>query len=134
MKIKEINSILRETINQIVNSGWLKTHIGKVLLGANGQAHLNHFLKVNENGIDSDFGIKPLQKIATVIDHDVMVIFVPHGNNNLVEFISNTNMEFVANLERELLTYLNNNIQKNANLRTSVPKTQIDNVLDELLG
>lgn len=133
MKIDEVNSILRNKILGMINQGWLKTHIGKVLLGANGQAHLNHFLKGNdETGKSNDFGVKPLQKIANVVGFDVRIAFVPQGNHDIEEHLSTINMNFITELEDALLNYLNNNVTTNTNI-TRTSRTQIDNVLDDIL-
>ena len=133
MKIDEVNSILRSKIMAMINEGWLKTHIGKVLLGANGQAHLNHFLKQNEEtGQFNDFGVKPLQKIANVVEFDVRIAFVPKGHHDTEEQLNSINMNFIQELEDALLNYLNNNVTINTNIIRS-NRTQIDNVLDDLL-
>jgi hypothetical protein len=133
MKIEEVNSILRNKILHLINTGWLKTHIGKVLLGANGQAHLNHFLKENKDtGKVNDFGIKPLQKIGNVIGYDVCIAFVPQDNHDVEEQLEQLNMNFIEDLEQSLLNYLNKNVSANANIVRS-SRTQIDSVLDDLL-
>ena len=133
MKIDEVNSILRNKITDLISSGWLKTHIGKVLLGANGQAHLNHFLKSNEEtGQFNNFGEKPLQKIANVVDFEVHLAFIPKGQHEPKEQISAINMNFFNELEEALLNYLNNNITEHTNINKT-SRTQIDSVLDDLL-
>jgi len=132
MKIEEVNEMLRTMINDKINQGWQKTKIGKVLLGANGQAHLNHFLKVEDDGSIHNIGIKPLQKIATTIDYDVMVTFVPKGNTGAVNYIKDCNSYFINELSKALYDYLSGD--------TPIPhvgnktKSSVELVLDEMLG
>jgi len=162
MDISDSNKIIRDMINDLLKSGWLKTHIGKVLLGANGQAHLNHFLKESDDGEFNDFGIKPLSKIGNVIGYDVHVSFVPNQYTieetidrdetivdslkfekkqealqkfeETIKILNNYNLDFNNTLKAALLNYLNNNIKNNSNITLGVNRNQIDLVLDEVLG
>jgi|GEM_PF-6600688 len=130
MLIEETNDLIRECINNMIESGWLKTHIGKILLGPNGQAHLNHFLKSEDNDLPNNFGIKPLQKIGQVINFDAHVVFIhPDDTKRLME-VNEANQEFVAELAKQITDYLGDNTRK-----VNIPKgkSQIDSVLDDLL-
>lgn len=131
MKIGEVNSILRAKILHLITEGWTKTHIGRVLLGGNGQAHLNHFLKEDtKSGMPNDFGIKPLQKIAQVIGYNVCIAFVPDDSREVEEYLEQLNMVFVEDLDQSLINYLNNNTTNTKIIRTS--KTQMDEVVDDI--
>lgn len=132
MKIDEVNSILRNKILHLINEGWLKTHIGRVLLGSNGQAHLNHFLKEDtKSGHPNDFGVKPLQKIASVIGYNVRIVFVPKNQHETEEHLEQLNMHFIEDLDQSLINYLNNNVTSPVIAKSS--RTQLDAVLDEIL-
>ena len=131
MKIREVNSILRDRINSLISKGWFKSHIGKVLLGSNGQAHLNHFISLKEDNTYNDFGIKPLEKIAHVIDYEIRLVFVPKNNHSITDSINDANMEFFDALNESLVNYLVNHVSSPSIIKTS--KTQIDDVLDEIL-
>jgi len=130
MKIEEVNDSLRSMINEKIDQGWQKTKIGKVLLGANGQAHLNHFLKVEKDGSIHNVGVKPLQKIASTIDFDVMVVFVQKDNQEASKYIQEANMFFVSELSEALQNYLSGNTPIPQN--TNKTKKSIDVVLDQM--
>jgi len=130
MKLNELNTIIRSLINNKIELGWVKSHIGKILLGANGQAHLNRFLTPNPSGTYNNFGIKPLQKIAKIIDYDVMVVFVPKDNSEICKSVEEYNDSFLQELSKSLDDYINGNFSQDKIIRTS--KTQIDNVLDDI--
>jgi len=130
MKLKDLNNALRGLINNKIELGWVKSHIGKILLGANGQAHLNRFLTPNDNGIYNNFGIKPLQKIAKIIDYDVMVIFVPKNNLEINRAVEDCNNAFLSELSTSLDNYISGNFAQEKIIRTS--RTQIDSVLDDI--
>ena len=49
MNSKETNALLRQMFNQLVDTGWAKTNIGKALLGDNGQGHVNHWLNTSND-------------------------------------------------------------------------------------
>lgn len=130
MLIDDTNELLRNCINELINSGWLKTHIGKVLLGPNGQAHLNHFLKDEDGELPNNFGIKPLQKVGQVIGYDAHVVFIHPGDDAAVDGALACNQKFVNELVEKLVAHLSDNTQK---VNAPKGKSQIDNVLDELL-
>lgn len=130
MQLDEVNQLLREGITELIESGWLKTHIGKVLLGPNGQAHLNHFLKVEDNELPNNFGIKPLQKIGQVIGYDAHVVFIHPDDTEQLGNALHANQKFMDDLTAKLIDYLSNNTQT---LNTPKGKSQIDSVLDSLL-
>ncbi len=97
---------------------------------ANGQAHLNRFLTPNPNGTYNLFGIKPLQKIAKIIDYDVMIIFVPQNNSEVTKSVETCNMAFLSELSTALDDFINGNFTQDKIMRTS--RTQIDAVLDDI--
>lgn len=97
---------------------------------ANGQAHLNRFLTPNKNGIYNLFGIKPLQKIAKIIDYDVMIAFVPKADVQTARFIEDCNNKFLTELSDSLDAFISGNFTQNKIVRTS--KTQIDSILDDI--
>jgi len=130
MQLEEVNQLLRDCISELIESGWLKTHIGKVLLGPNGQAHLNHFLKQEDNELPNNFGIKPLQKIGQVIHYDAHVVFIHPDDTEQLGHALHANQKFIDDLTIKLIDYLSKNTQP---LNSPKGKSQIDSVLDSLL-
>jgi len=129
MLIEETNDLIRNSIVELINSGWLKTHVGKLLLGPNGQAHLNHFLKSEDNELPNNFGIKPLQKIGQVIEYDAHVVFIHPDDSEQINIVNSLNQKFVKDLLEKLIKHMKGEHKVEAP-RT---KSQIDSVLDELL-
>lgn len=131
MNSKDTNALLRQMVIGLIDAGWLKTNVGKALLGDNGQGHVNHWLNTNNDKIN-DFGIKPLINIANQIKYDVHIVFVPkEGDDQFKEKLDNCNEQFVENLKNALVRFLSNSIPKPTYTRTS--KSKIDKMLDELL-
>ncbi len=138
MLLNDINSRLRATIIKLINSGWSKTPIGKVLLGSNGQSYLNHWLK-GENKNGHNFGIKPLNRISKLIDYETHVVFIKkpseesHNNySDNVKYLEQQNEFFINELEDVLIEYLTNNVDMPRSSKTG--KGQIDHLLDDLIG
>ena len=133
MLLKDVNITLRGLVNRLITQGWVKTQVGRILLGANGQAHLNHWMKNNDDGSVNDFGIRPLQKLAALIGYEVHVVFLPPSKTEKdLEYIENQNNTFVTELESRVNDVLSNNIPTAKITRTS--RGQIDNVLDDLIN
>lgn len=133
MDIKETNENLRAAINHLIAQGWLKTQIGKTLLGDNGQGHVNHWLKVD--GLKTnDFGIKPLSTIANQIKHEVHVVFLPKNTpENIINQLNEYNKEFIQKLYTAIDDYLRKDKSSDIKL-TKKSKNKTDEVLDDLLG
>lgn len=133
MLLKDVNIALRGMVTRLINQGWVKTQVGRILLGSNGQAHLNHWLKNNEAGAPNDFGIRPLQKVAALIDYEAHIVFLPTTNNEqAIEYLENQNNAFITELETRMTNVLSNNIPAAKITKTS--RGQIDNVLDDIIG
>ncbi len=130
MLINDTNEIIRDCINDLINSGWLKTHIGKVLLGPNGQAHLNHFLKAEDGELPNNFGIKPLQKIGQVIGYDAHIMFIHPEDAPGLSNAHAANQKFIDELAAALVKYLTDTTKQSG---TSKGKSTLDSVLDDLL-
>lgn len=131
MKSEETNELLRSKLKEMIDSGWLKTHIGKILLGPNGQAHLNHFLK--EDDLVNDFGVKPLHKIANVVNYDLHLAFIRNDDIESIKQLDDMNYDFFNTLVEDIVEYLNNNANP-VNLNRSGSRSQIDSVIDDLLN
>ncbi len=133
MDLKDTNTTLRGMVLKLINVGWVKTTIGRILLGANGQTHMNHWLNLNQDGKTTDFGIKPLSRIADLIDYEVHVVFINRSKHQSeIEIMNNLNIEFANELENSCTNALSNNIPKTSSIKNS--RSPVDNILDELLS
>jgi len=129
MEPVEVNELIRTKLLELIDSGWLKTHIGKILLGPNGQAHLNHFLK--EGDLPNDFGLKPLVKVGNVVNYDLHIAFIKADDTESIQQVNDMNHDFVDTLIEDMVNYLSKNTNS-INL-TRGGKSQIDGILDDLL-
>ena len=127
----ELNNSLRGMINKLLESGWVKTTVGKTLLGTNGQAHMNHWLK-DDDGKSNDFGIKPLERIGNLIEYETHIVYVNPEDTEFKKLLEDKNRTFVENLETAMVNYLSNNLPSPKIARAGSSK--IDKVLDELIG
>lgn len=132
MNAKEANALLRSAVNELIANGWIKTSIGKTLLGDNGQGHVNHWLKTDGERVN-DFGIKPLTNIADQINYDLHVVFLPRENvDDIVNELNKYNYDFIIKLKTAIERYLSKQISVPKFVRNN--KSKIDQVLDKLLG
>ena len=132
MLAKATNDLLRRIVCQLVSKGWNKTLIGKALLGDNGQAHVNNWLKTDGDKV-SDFGLKPLSNIAEQIGYEVHVVFLPKSDttSEILEQIDNANETFADILKTKIDNYLNNKVVVPKFIKNN--RGKIDQVLDEIL-
>ena len=127
----ELNNSLRGLVNKLIEAGWIKTTVGKVLLGNNGQAHMNHWLK-SDNGKTNDFGIKPLERIGGLLEYEAHIVYVAKTDNDFKNELDSRNIQFIQNLETAMRNYLSENLPSPRITRSGGGK--IDKVLDELIG
>lgn len=131
MRPADLNNSLRSLVAKLIDLGWLRTTIGKILLGTNGQAHMNRWL--NEDSLkQNDFGVKPLQTIASLLHHHIEIVFVSDEDAELSKYIETRNQEVIQELEKGILAYLTNSIEAPKITRTG--RSRIDSLLDEMTG
>ena len=132
MLAKATNDLLRRIVCQLVSKGWNKTLIGKALLGDNGQAHVNNWLKTDGDKV-SDFGLKPLSNIAEQIGYEVHVVFLPKTDptSEILDQINNANETFADILKTKIDNYLDNKVVVPKFIKNN--RGKIDQVLDEIL-
>lgn len=103
MHVDEINDLLREMITTLIRAGWTKIKIAKILLGTNGQSQIGHLLNETNR---SDLGIKPLTKIANLLDFEILIAFNSVDNTVLAEKIELQNLNFMTTLKETIENYL----------------------------
>jgi hypothetical protein len=131
MKNADLNNLLRTMVFKLSHNGWAKSNIGKILLGTSGQAQLVHWLKDEEN--PNDFGIKPLQKIGSLLNYTPHVVFIKDDDQEMQNILSSKNVDFCNYLEQKIHEYLSNNISDERITKKS--KGKIDKFIEnELLG
>ena len=119
----EINEILIQTIQNLIDSGYKKTNIARLLLGASSASPI--IKKLNTDNINNIFlGIKPFNKIANLIDYDLHLVFVKK-DENLPDFLYETNIKFFNELENVIKNYMENQ---------PIKKQKINQELIDFLG
>jgi len=116
MHVEEVNESLREMIGTLIQAGWTKTKIAKILLGTNGQSQIGHLLNEDK---PSDLGIRPLTRIANLLDFDVLIAFNNSDNSSLAKKIEQQNLNFISTLKETIENYLT---------KTELPQIQLNNI------
>jgi|SRR6056297_712502 len=141
MNQETTNNMLRQIVSELVNKGWPKSYIGKILLGANGQAHLSQWTKKDENDHYKNFGIKPLSKIGELLGYELHLCFLPKTicdeNNNVIQerdenteqFINSLNQKFKNELQKNMEIYLQESLQTKES-----KETNIDDIINNMIN
>jgi len=134
LDIHALNDELRRVLFKLENKGYKKTDIGRLLLGSNGYSPISKFL--SDSTSKTEFGIKPLGRIAEQAGYRLELSLVKKGNesnNDIIEVINEQNSAFFEELpvliERYLNKEYNQNMQKT---RSSKSSKAIDAMLSEL--
>lgn len=108
MTCRELNHVLRSTINRIIaefgNVYGAKHKIIRALVGSQGTASVNKWLR-EEDDVVYNFGVKPLARIAASCDYDLHLVFIKRDDDTNKEYIDKLNYSFVHELN-ELLQKL----------------------------
>lgn len=133
MNVKDLNQQIRTMINSLIDAGWQRTKIFKIILGE--AAQLARFLSKDENGQYKDFGIRPLQRIGQLKSKELYLVFLPTEKTpdsaQLLSRLNAYNTEYVQELQDAIEKYLTENVETVKQNRIS--KTSIDRVVDDLL-
>jgi len=130
MHVEEVNESLRDMISTLIQAGWTKTKIAKILLGTNGQSQIGHLINESE---PSDLGLRPLTKIANLLDFEVLIAFNSTDNTVMAEKIELQNLNFISTLKETIEKYLTKTELQPIRLnRITINKDTIE-LLDELL-
>lgn len=100
-----VNDILRKLIQDMVEIGYKKTIIGKLLLGQSGYVPMLDFIENPERC----FGIKPLSRLAETLEHEMHIVFIEKNENSkeVIEKIDQINEVFFENLRENVVKILN---------------------------
>lgn len=122
----EINEQLRLMINELVNAGYKKTIIGKLILGTSGYAPIMKYLTEE----DINFGVKPLSKVGDTIGYKLHLVYINDENKELSEEIQNMNSQFFNELKEALISYMSTD-EFNAK-KTRKRTNHLEVILDEI--
>jgi len=129
LDIHSLNDELRETLLRLEEKGYKKTDIGRLLLGSNGYSPISKF--ISKTADKSEFGIKPLARIAEQAGYKLELSFVRKGDEKITDVVNECNHNFFEELpilvERYLNNEYNNDMQKSR-------KTKSTEAIDEMLA
>jgi hypothetical protein len=132
MNHSEVNSNIREVVADLLSRGHKKTNIGKSLLGPSGYTQLLKFLD-EDMTTRSDFGIKPLQKIANLLDCEVQIVFVDKEFQD-GDILKNQNHKFINELKDGIANFLSENTSGPSIHQENIKRrTKLDDIIDEVL-
>lgn len=136
MNYLEINEQLKTLISDLVDLGYKKTVIGKILLGSSGYAPVIKFLDEDNEEPDLNLGIKPLTKVGNSIDYELQLVFVKNDNHEIINSIQEYNNEFFDSLRNGIISYMNSDKFNTRKPYTSKVKrkNEFESVLDEILS
>jgi len=130
MNVEEVNESLRDMIKTLIQAGWTKTKIAKILLGTNGQSQIGHLLDETNQ---SDLGLRPLTKIANLLDFEILIAFNSTDNTVLSEKIEQQNLNFISTLKETIEKYLTKTELQPIQLNRITVSKDTNELLDELL-
>lgn len=130
MDYLQVNSLVRQMINELVNLGHKKTIIGKLLLGASGYAPILKFTDSDE----LNFGVKPLAKIGETTNYDLHLVYLKDTDHDLINLLNSKNQEFAEELKYKIIDYLNSDDDNKKSMGNKKRKTQIDDALNDILS
>ncbi len=131
MQIQEFNEKLRNSLMKIKESGFKVSDIGSLLMSSS-TSQISRFLKD-----ETDFGIKPITKIADQVQYDIMVVAVKRDDNNedLVSAMNECTELFFEDLYDDATECLNIRYAGNNTgylPRNTISRATIDALLNEL--
>ncbi len=128
------NQILRKLIQDLVEIGYKKTIIGKLLLGTSGYVPMMDFLE-NEDRL---FGVRPLSRLAESLDYEMHIVFVEKSEKSKdeLERLDFINDQFFESLKDNVVNLLNqmrtDEGEKKFHIRRK-RKSDISDILDQIL-
>jgi len=131
LNIDKLNTELRNLLIGLVEKGYKKTDIGRLLLGSNGYGPISKFISQTDNRVN--FGAKPLSRIAEQAGYTLELAFVKKGKDSRLDAININNDEFLEELPSLIENYLNGEYNKDMQkTRKSKAVSAISEILSEL--
>jgi hypothetical protein len=127
---KEFTDEIKNLITFFTDKGYKQTIIHKLLLGNSGFTQLSKLMEDDNTFL----GIKPLQRLANVIEYDVHVILIPREDKeNIKDSVFQKNKEFLEDLKNQIINFLNNNSTMELTTIKNKRTTKIDSIIDEMI-
>ena len=129
------NHVLRKIIQDLIDIGYKKTIIGKLLLGQSGYIPMIDFLDHE----DRSFGVKPLSRLAEVLDYEMHIVFVEKSeeSKDISDNLDQINNEFFESLKDNVTKLLIEMKTEEGEKKFHIKKkrkSDIENILNQFLG
>jgi len=103
----EINSELRDMFNDLINDGFLKFHLCKIVLGSQRNAQFENLLQ------GKLLGIRPLNQIFKNLGYSLNLVPIPLNNNKKKEIINDLYNDLFYDIRIKLIEILESTNRKN---------------------
>jgi hypothetical protein len=129
----EINEGFRNLIVDLAELGYKKTNIGRILFGMSAFSQVSKFVAgIDDPDQKNNFGIAPLSKIGSLIDHELHLVYVDPNDKETLDKLYEKNQEFYTELKGKIKDFLDDNIQSKKNA-TNDPE-RLNKSIDEILS
>ena len=132
MNIENLNDLLRTMVLNLIERGWSKTKVCKYVLGE--PAQMMRFLSKEDGENIKDFGIKPLERITSLLNCSIHLVILEDNNPNnaqLVNSLDEYNIIFMTKLNENLEKLLLENTEQT--IKTNKRNSAVDKIVDSLL-
>lgn len=102
MKVENLNSVLRDVINQLVADGYRKKPICDGTLGSQSNPQFDGFIK------GKDLGIKPLSRLLDGLGYEILTIPVRKDDKVKFQWVTEQMVTFAQDSKSQLIQYLEN--------------------------
>jgi hypothetical protein len=131
MNASEFTSELKSLIEFFSQKGYKQTNINKLLLGSSSFTQLTKLMNDEHN--ESFLGIKPLQRMANIINYDVHVVMVPRDDTNMSESLTELNHIFLQDLKNQIINFLNNNSTMEITTIKNKKSVNMDKIINAII-
>lgn len=134
MNYINVNQILRKLIQDLIETGYKKTIIGKLLLGQSGYVPMVDFLEHE----DRSFGVRPLSRLAESLDYEMHVVFVEKSETSKEELerLDYINDRFFDSLKDNVVNLLSQMRTEEGEKKFHIRRkrrSEITEILDQIL-
>jgi hypothetical protein len=88
---------------------------------------------MNDEHNESFLGIKPLQRMANIINYDVHVVMVPRDDTNMSESLTELNHIFLQDLKNQIINFLNNNSTMEITTIKNKKSVNMDKIINAII-
>jgi hypothetical protein len=121
----EINELLRDSLMGLIDLGYNKADLSRLLLGENGYIAIRELTREDN---PRNFGTRPLAKLAFAVNHNFRLVYVGEDDKELSNAIDESNINFFDELSDAIIFYFNT-YQNKPPFYGSITKEGIDELM-----